>query len=191
MQIDTIDMSGPLVITPKRHEDHRGFFSEIFRLSALEEAAGCALSFVQDNLSLTRTAGTIRGLHFQAPPHAQGKLVRCARGRIIDVAVDIRGGSPTFGQWHAEELSGDNGRQFWIPPGFAHGFRTLTPDCEVAYKCTAYYAPGFDRAIAWDDPDIGVDWGPGLDRPILSDKDKNAPRLSSLAPLFTMNETRP
>ena len=138
------------------------------------------VAFCQDNLSLSRPVGTLRGLHFQSPPHAQTKLVRCARGRIFDVAVDIRRRSPTFGQWAGLELSADNGKQLCIPAGYAHGFVTLEPDCEIAYKVDDYYSAECDGGVAWDDPAIGIDWPLDGHSPVLSDKDMSLPRLAGL-----------
>lgn len=140
-------------------------------------AEGFDTPFVQDNLSLSRPVGTLRGIHFQTPPHGQDKLVRCARGRILDVAVDLRRDSPTYGRWVGAELSADNGRQLLVPIGFGHAFVTLEPDCEVAYKCTALYAPGSDGGVRWDDPAIGIDW-PLEGEPVLSDKDRVQPLLT-------------
>ncbi|MCW8843494.1 MAG: dTDP-4-dehydrorhamnose 3,5-epimerase, partial [Rhodobacteraceae bacterium] len=142
------------------------------------------VDFVQDNHSLSSQVGTLRGLHFQAPPHAQAKLVRCGRGAIFDVAVDIRQGSPTYGQWVGYELSAQNGAQLFIPEGFAHGFVTLRPESEVVYKCSTYYAPDTEGALIWDDAQIGIDW-PLSGAPILSDKDAAAPRLGDLQSPFT------
>ena len=147
--------------------------------------AGLDVDFVQDNHSLSARAGTVRGLHFQAPPHAQAKLVRCGRGRFRDVAVDIRRGSPTYGQWTGVELSFENGRQLLIPEGFLHGFVTREPDTEIVYKCSDYYAPECDGAVLWSDPDIGIDWGLGDAEPVLSDKDARAPRLAEFETPFT------
>lgn len=169
-----------LVICPRRFEDPRGWFSETWN-SAKLEAAGLALDFCQDNQSLSRAIGTLRGLHFQAPPHAQAKLVRCTRGRIFDVAADIRRESPTFGQWTGLELSADNGKQLFIPVGYAHGFVTLEPDCEIAYKVSDYYSPECDGGVAWNDPAIGIDWPLGDVAPVLSDKDAKLPMLADLA----------
>jgi dTDP-4-dehydrorhamnose 3,5-epimerase len=138
---------------------------------------GFEIDFVQDNHSLSAQAGTVRGLHYQAPPHAQDKLVRCGRGRLFDVAVDVRRGSPAYGRWWGTELSFENGRQLLVPKGFLHGFMTLEPDTEIVYKCSDYYAPECDGAVLWNDPDIGIDW-PQVDAPILSDKDAAAPRLA-------------
>ena len=137
---------------------------------------GLNIDFVQDNHSLSRDVGTIRGLHFQSPPHAQGKLVRCGRGCLLDVAVDIRKGSPTYGQWVGQELSYENGKQLWIPAGFLHGFVTREPDTEIIYKCTDYYAPDCDGAVRWDS--CGIDWRFDGD-PVLSDKDEAAPALAN------------
>ena len=146
--------------------------------------AGLDIDFVQDNHSLSAEVGTVRGLHYQSPPHAQAKLVRCGRGRLFDVAVDIRRGSPTFGQWFGAELSFENGRQMLIPEGFLHGFVTRVPETEIVYKCSDYYAPDCDAAVRFDDPDLGIDWGLTAP-PILSEKDAAAPRLRDLPVHFT------
>lgn len=168
------------MLTPARFGDARGFFSESWNRKTLA-AQGITLDFVQDNHSLSAQIGTIRGLHFQSPPHAQAKLVRCGRGCLFDVVVDIRRGSPTYGQWLGEELSDQNGRQLLIPAGFLHGFITRAPDTEIIYKCTDYYAPACDGAVRFDDPDIRIDWGlPAGVAPILSDKDATAPLLRDL-----------
>ena len=143
--------------------------------------------FVQDNHSLSVAVGTVRGLHFQEPPHAQAKLVRCGQGAIFDVAVDIRIGSPTYGRWLGYELSAENGAQLYIPAGFAHGFVTLKPDSEIIYKCSDYYASGSEGSLRWDDPEIGIDW-PLANEPILSDKDAQAPLLSELDSPFTWED---
>lgn len=171
------------VLVPRRIEDDRGWFSETWNRTRLE-AAGISVSFCQDNQSLSRPAGTLRGLHFQAPPFAQTKLVRCIRGRIFDVAVDIRADSPTFGQWSSVELSADNGKQLLIPVGYAHGFLTLEPDCEIAYKVDAHYSAECDGGIAWNDPAIGIDWPLGAMNPLLSVKDQALPRLETLVTYF-------
>jgi dTDP-4-dehydrorhamnose 3,5-epimerase len=176
-------LAGPLLIAPRRHGDHRGFFMETY--SARDFAAlGIPDPFVQDNHSLSAAAGTVRGLHFQIPPHSQAKLVRVLRGAILDVAVDIRRSSPTYGRHVAVELSASNAYQLYIPVGFAHGFCTLEPDTEVAYKVTDLYAPECDRAIAWNDPDLALPWPVGPDRAQLSEKDRRAPRLRDLPPCF-------
>lgn len=179
MQIDQTPLSSVLIITPTRNGDHRGFFSESYNARALADH-GITTQFVQDNHSLSMTPGTIRGLHFQEPPCAQDKLVRCGRGVLFDVAVDIRKGSPTYGQWFGVELSFENGKQLLVPAGFAHGFVTREPETEIIYKCSNYYARETEGAIAWDDPDIGIDWGFGDTSPVLSDKDAQAGSLADL-----------
>jgi dTDP-4-dehydrorhamnose 3,5-epimerase len=158
------------LLGPRRHGDDRGWFSETFREKDFPELAG-GVRFVQDNHSLSRIVGTLRGIHFQAPPHAQDKLVRCVRGRIFDIAVDLRGGSPTFGRWVGAELSAENGKQLFVPVGFGHAFVTREPDTEVIYKVTDYYAPDCDGGILWSDPTIAIDWQLGSTVPQLSPKD--------------------
>lgn len=165
-------------LTPRRFADERGFFSEVWN-EARFAAAGVTARFVQDNVSLSVTAGVLRGLHFQAAPHAQAKLVRVSRGAIFDVGVDIRRSSPTFGRWAAVVLSADRWNQLYIPEGFAHGFVTLEDNCEVSYKASALYSPQHDRAIRWNDPDIGIAWPPSA-KPILSAKDADAPLLADI-----------
>jgi len=174
MLLNGTSIPGVWVITPPRFGDARGFFAETYNQAKLA-AQGILLDFVQDNHSLSAQIGTVRGLHFQAPPHAQAKLVRCGRGVLFDVAVDIRRGSPTYGRWFGCELSFENGRQLLIPAGFAHGFVTRAPDTEIIYKCSDIYAPQTEGALRWDDPDIGIDWAMGDLVPILSDKDAAAP----------------
>ena len=181
MQIKRINIPHVLVITPARHGDHRGFFSESWNRQRML-AHGIDVDFVQDNHSLSAQVGTVRGLHFQTPPHAQDKLVRCGRGRLFDVAVDIRVGSPTYGQWVGEELSFENGRQLFVPKGFLHGFMTLEPDTEIIYKCSDYYAPECDGAVRWDS--CGIDWPIDVAAPVLSDKDKAAPTLAEFSSPF-------
>lgn len=171
-----------LLITPKRHGDARGFFSETYSRKALA-AFGFDKVFVQDNHSLSEKRGVLRGLHFQRPPFMQDKLLRVARGRIYDVAVDIRQGSPTFGQWVGAELSADNWSQLLVPAGFAHGFVTLTEGCEVLYKVTADYAPETEGGLAWDDPAVGIDWPLPHDEVITNPRDGSWPRLADLEPL--------
>ncbi|GAB5447856.1 dTDP-4-dehydrorhamnose 3,5-epimerase [Gymnodinialimonas sp.] len=178
MDIEQTGLEGLLVITPKRFGDARGFFAETYSATKLAEQ-GITTTFVQDNHSLSAEVGTIRGLHFQAPPHAQDKLVRCGRGRLFDVAVDIRKGSPTYGQWFGIELTFENGKQLLVPAGFAHGFVTREPGTEIIYKCSDFYAPETEGAVIWNDPEIGIDWGLS-DAPILSDKDAIAPALRDL-----------
>ena len=175
MQIEQTLLDGVLILTPARHGDHRGFFSESWSRQRMREN-GIDIDFVQDNHSLSAQVGTVRGLHFQSPPHAQDKLVRCGRGRLYDVAVDIRKGSPTFGQWIGEELSFKNGKQLLVPAGFLHGFMTLEPDTEIIYKCSDYYAPECDGAVRWDS--CGINWPIDVATPVLSDKDKLAPTLA-------------
>lgn len=183
MDITETALPGVLEITPKRFGDHRGFFSETWNKVSWA-AAGIDLDFVQDNHSLSAAKGTLRGLHFQAPPHAQDKLVRVIAGAILDVAVDVRKGSPTYGNWVGVELSSDNGKQLLVPKGYLHGFLTLTADCQVVYKCTDVYAPDCDGGVRWDDPDIGIDWGVDADAVTLSDKDKVAPLLADFESPF-------
>lgn len=163
-------------ILPSRFGDHRGFFSETYSQLAYANL-GIEAVFVQDNHSLSAAVGTVRGLHFQVPPHAQAKLVRYGRGAIFDVAVDIRRGSPTYGRWAGFTLSAENGAQLYIPVGFAHGFATLEPDSEIIYKCSDYYAPETEGALRWDDSDIGIAW-PLTAAPVLSEKDASAPLLA-------------
>lgn len=186
MQIEDTALAGVKILTPQRFGDHRGFFSESWNKGRME-AAGLHYDFVQDNHSLSATVGTVRGLHFQSPPHAQAKLVRCGKGRLFDVAVDIRKGSPTYGKWVGVELSFENGRQLMIPAGFLHGFVTREPDTEIIYKCTDTYAPDCDGAVRFDDPDIGIDWGLEGEA-LLSDKDTRAPFLKDFDSPFSWDE---
>jgi dTDP-4-dehydrorhamnose 3,5-epimerase len=183
MQIERLAIPDLLLFTPKKHGDQRGFFSETFRADIFA-AYGVESTFVQDNEVYSAQKGVLRGLHFQLPPHAQGKLVRCARGAILDVGVDIRVGSPTYGRHVAMELSATNWHQLWVPPGFAHGYVTLVDDCEVIYKVTDYYVPECDRGIAWDDPALGIDWRIPAAEIVLSDKDRRHPRLADAPPAF-------
>jgi dTDP-4-dehydrorhamnose 3,5-epimerase len=183
VQVEETAIPAVKIITPRKHGDARGFFSEVYNKN-LFEAAGLHLDFVQDNHSVSATVGTLRGLHFQTPPFAQDKLLRVARGRILDVAVDIRRSSPTFGKHVAVELSAENWRQLLVPAGFAHGFVTLEPDTEVLYKVTAFYSAANDRGLAWNDPDIGVSWPLPPGGPTLSDKDARWPRLKDAPELF-------
>ena len=180
-------MPGLTLVEPPRFEDARGFFSETYNKRELEKL-GIAETFVQDNHSLSVQKGVVRGLHFQIPPHAQGKLVRVVRGAVLDVVVDIRKGSPTFGQHVAVELSAENWRQLWVPPGFAHGFCTLEPNTEVLYKVTDYYAPECDRGLLWNDPALGIDWPVKPEEAILSEKDRNWPTLAELPDYFIWQE---
>lgn len=183
MEITETKIPGVKLLKSRRFGDHRGFFAETYSRRAYA-ALGVEALFVQDNHSLSAAQGTVRGLHFQAPPHAQAKLVRCGRGSILDVAVDIRRGSSTFGHWVGYTLSAENGAQLYIPAGFAHGFATLEPDSEIIYKCSDYYAPETEGALRWDDPDIGIEWHL-TGEPVLSDKDAIAPLLADFNSPFT------
>lgn len=180
---DPGDIAGLIVLEPKKFGDHRGFFSETYNRARLAEL-GFDADFVQDNHSLSVEKGVVRGLHYQSPPFAQDKLVRVVRGAILDVAVDIRRGSPTWGDHVAVELSAENWRQLLVPKGFAHGFVTLEPDTEVVYKVTDVYAPKNDHGLLWSDPDLGIDWPVGAEAAILSDKDRVQPRLAELESPF-------
>lgn len=183
MDVQALAIPEVKLVTPGIVRDDRGFFSETYSGKALQ-AAGIDSAFVQDNHSLSRKRGVLRGLHFQIEPHVQGKLVRVVRGAVFDVAVDIRRGSPTFGQHTSAILSADNWHQVWVPAGFAHGFCTLEADTEVIYKVTDYYAPECDRGLAFDDPDLGIPW-PVEERDMtLSDKDRRHPRLKDLPAHF-------
>jgi dTDP-4-dehydrorhamnose 3,5-epimerase len=176
-EVKELALPGVYEITPDRFADHRGFFSETYNAARLAES-GIDLVFVQDNHSLSRATGVLRGLHYQLPPFAQDKLVRVVRGAILDVAVDIRKASPTFGAWLALEVSAEKWNQILVPKGYAHGFVTLVPDTEVVYKVSARYAPEQDRSIRFDDPAIGIDWGVPVENITLSDKDGKAPLLA-------------
>lgn len=184
MQFERLEIDDVLAITPLKHGDHRGFFSETFRNDFLREQKIDA-DFVQDNHVYSAQRGVLRGLHFQIPPHAQGKLVRCVKGAIMDIGVDIRAGSPTFGNHVAVELSATNWKQLWLPPGFAHGYVTLEQDCEVIYKTTDYYAKDCEQGIAWDDPALGIDWRIAKDNLVISDKDCRNPRLADTQSFFS------
>jgi dTDP-4-dehydrorhamnose 3,5-epimerase len=172
------------VIVPKKHGDARGFFSETYTRRAMA-AGGIDVEFVQDNHAFSAAKGTMRGLHFQTPPFAQAKLVRVVRGAILDVAVDIRAGSPTYGQHVAATISAEDWNQIFIPEGFAHGLLTLTPDTEVLYKVSAYYAAAHDKGLLWNDPVLGISWPVSAAAALLSDKDKIQPLLSALPMYFT------
>lgn len=176
MQIEQTALDGVVLLTPRRFGDNRGFFSESWNRRHMADA-GFDIDWVQDNHSLSTTKGTVRGLHFQAPPHAQAKLVRCGRGAFYDVVVDIRRGSPTYGQWLGVELSFENGRQLLVSEGFLHGFATRTPDTEIIYKCSDYYSPEADGAVRWDS--CGIDWGLSDTLPILSEKDATSQTLAA------------
>lgn len=183
MQIEPTAIPEVKLLTPKRFGDNRGYFSEVYNQRVFREA-GLDLELIQDNQSLSREVGTLRGLHYQAPPFAQAKLVRVVTGRIYDVAVDIRVGSPTYGRWVGEELSAENLKQLLVPVGFLHAFVTLDPDTTVLYKVTAPYSAAHDGGVAWDDPDIGIVWPLGGSAPVLSAKDGQQPRLKDFANPF-------
>lgn len=185
MKLIPTDIEGVLIIEPKLFSDERGYFFEAFNSKRFEELTGIRTAFVQDNESRS-ARGVVRGLHFQLPPHAQSKLVRVVRGRIIDVAVDIRRGSPTYGRYVAVELSDENHRQLFIPRGFAHGFCVLEGDAILEYKCDNYYAPEAEGAIRWDDPELAIDWR--IDgEVIVSAKDQNNKLLRECDTLFDYN----
>ena len=175
-----------ILIKPTRHKDERGFFSETYSRRRYKEV-GIDVDFVQDNHSFSREPGTLRGLHFQAPPNAQGKLVRCSKGAIFDVAVDIRKGSPRYGDWAGYELTEGNAHQLYVPVGFAHGFVTLHPGSEIMYKCTDYYAPQTEGSIRWNDPDISINW-PLAAKLILNKRDAVAPLLKDFETPFILGE---
>ncbi|NNM53046.1 MAG: dTDP-4-dehydrorhamnose 3,5-epimerase [Pseudomonadales bacterium] len=170
MKSTSLAIKDVVLLEPKVFGDTRGFFFESFNQHVFNEAVNCNVNFVQDNHSRSQR-GVLRGLHYQLPPHAQGKLVRVVVGEVFDVAVDIRRGSPTFGQWVGEVLSADNARQMWIPPGFAHGFLTISAYAEFLYKTTGYYQPASERCIRWDDLQIGITWPSVEGTPLLSGKD--------------------
>ncbi|QHS23471.1 dTDP-4-dehydrorhamnose 3,5-epimerase [Virgibacillus sp. MSP4-1] len=186
MEFIKTKLEGVVIIEPAVHGDHRGWFMESYNQKDFEQA-GINLNFVQDNHSFSATKGTLRGLHYQSNPKAQTKLVRCTKGSIYDVAIDIRKGSPTFGEWVGVELTAENKKQFLIPKGFAHGFMTLTEDAEVQYKVDEFYAPECDRGILWNDPVIGIEWPMDV-TPVLSEKDKNAPTLNEADNNFIYGE---
>lgn len=182
MQIERTELEGVLVLTPRVFADDRGRFQETWSQRAFADATGLEVDFVQDNESRS-AASVVRGLHFQAPPHAQGKLVRCPKGRVLDVVVDIRRASPTFGRHFTVELTPGNARQVWVPPGFAHGFASLEEDSVLQYKCTDYYAPECEGDLRWDDPVLGIDWR--VKDPLLSPKDAVATPWSALESPFS------
>lgn len=183
MQIEQTPLPGVVILKPRRFGDERGFFSEVYNKRAAAEA-GIDVEFVQDNHSLSRDVGVVRGLHFQSPPHAQAKLVRAGAGRVFDVAVDIRRGSPTYGRWTGVELSAEDGNQLFVPAGFLHGFSVLEPNSELLYKCSDFYAPDCDGAVRFDDPDLDIDWRIEMSDAILSQKDARAPLLSEFESPF-------
>jgi dTDP-4-dehydrorhamnose 3,5-epimerase len=182
MQLENTRLPDVVILTPRRFGDARGWFMETWNATVMA-GLGLDLAFVQDNHSHSAEAGTLRGLHYQRPPHAQAKLVRCSRGAIFDVAVDVRIGSPFYGQWVGVDLTAENGRQLLIPAGFLHGFVTRAPDTEVQYKCSDVYAPDCDGGVRWDDPMLGIDWGLTAP-PVLSEKDANAPGMDGFQSPF-------
>jgi len=185
MEFRALELDGLLEIRPRKLVDERGYFSEIFRQSDFAERAG-PVQFVQENQSLSTRAGTVRGIHFQTEPAAQGKLVRCLGGRLFDVAVDLRRDSPTYGRWSSVILSAEENNQLWIPAGFGHAFCTLEADSVASYWLTSYYSAANDKGVTWDDPEIAIDW-PEIARPdTLSAKDRQQPRLRDLPGYFTM-----
>ncbi|MDX9860811.1 MAG: dTDP-4-dehydrorhamnose 3,5-epimerase [Rhodospirillales bacterium] len=183
MDVKPTQIEGVKLLTPIRHQDARGAFSEIYNAERFREA-GISCEFVQDNLSLSRLQGTVRGLHFQAPPHSQDKLVRVVRGAVLDVIVDIRAASSTYGRHEAFRLDATAGTQLFVPKGFLHGFCTLEPDTEVVYKVSAFYAPKADFSVLWNDPDLGIEWPVLPAEAILSPKDAAAPRLRDVPRFF-------
>jgi len=189
MEITTTLLDDVLLLAPKRYSDARGFFSETFSKRSYAEF-GIVNEFVQDNHSLSRQRGVVRGLHFQAPPHAQAKLLRVLHGAIVDVVVDIRVGSPTYGKFAMAEMSAENWSQIYIPPGFAHGFCTLKPDTEILYKVDNYYAPTHDHGLCWNDPAVGITWPVDEAAAILSERDQAHPLLADLPTYFNYAETR-
>lgn len=189
MELISTAIPGVLVVRPPRYHDHRGWFSEIWNRRCFAEA-GLSFDFVQDNLAFSTAAGTLRGLHFQYPPSAQSKLVRCLRGRILDVVVDLREGSPTFARHLALELSAEDGAWLLVPKGCAHGYLALEPDCQVLYKTDAFYDPEREGGIRFDDPDLGIPWP--VREPIVSARDAQLPRLRDLLPSpFRFGEPNP
>ena len=185
MEFRTFEIEGPIEVVPRKIEDERGYFSEIFRLAPFAERAG-TVDFVQDNQSLSARTGTIRGIHFQAHPAAQGKLVRCLAGSVLDLAVDLRAGSPTYGRSLSVELTPEKNNQLWMPVGFGHAFCTLQPNSVISYRVTSYYSPEHDKGVAWDDPDIGIEWPELVDPSTLSAKDRMQPALADLPAYFSM-----
>jgi len=188
MQFRTFDLDGLIEIIPSKIEDERGYFSEVFRLDTFSQLVP-QIKFLQDNQSLSVRAGTIRGLHFQTPPFAQGKLVRCLAGCLFDVAVDLRVDSPSHGEWMSVVLSPDDNNQLWIPPGFGHAFCTLVPNSVISYRVTQYYSREHDKGVVWDDPQIAIDWPEIADPETLSVKDRQQPKLAELPPYFTMSDS--
>jgi len=185
LSVERFDIDGLLLMRPRRLGDSRGYFVETYN-SREYQKAGVECLFVQDNQSLSSRRGTVRGLHFQVPPAAQSKLVRVVRGSIVDVAVDLRRASQTYGRWRAVNLNAEDGAQFFVPAGFAHGYCTLEPDTEVAYKVDEFYAPACDAGLRWDDPDIGVDWPVSAAEATVSDKDASLPGFKTFISPFSI-----
>ena len=183
MQVIPTEIPDVKILLPKQFKDHRGFFSEVYSTKLLQDA-GIAAPFVQDNHSLSVEKGVLRGLHYQVAPMAQDKLIRVVRGAILDVAVDVRRGSPTFGRHVTALVSAENWRQIFVPVGFAHGFVTLEPNTEVLYKVSAFYSPQHERGVRWNDPALGIDWGITEAQAILSDRDRRHPALRDAQDLF-------
>lgn len=183
VRFEEMNIDGIILIASKISGDTRGYFIETFRADIFEAQVG-RFTFVQDNRSYSAEVGTVRGLHFQTHPRAQGKLVSCSNGAILDVAVDIRAGSPTYGKFVAVELSAENALQLWLPPGFAHGFCTLTADTVITYKVTDYYSAEHERGLLWNDPALGIEWPVTADKAILSEKDLRQPTLAELPASF-------
>lgn len=184
LDVRRLEIEDVILITPAKHQDARGFFSETYNKALLAAEAGITESFVQDNHSHSADVGTVRGMHFQVPPRAQDKLVRVLRGSVLDVVVDIRRGSPTFGRFVSAVLSVENWAQMWVPKGFAHGICTLEPNTEIAYKVTEYYSAEHEGGLAWDDPALGIEWPVPSDKAILADRDRQHPQLGALEPSF-------
>ena len=183
LKVEALEIPDVKLVTPSRFGDQRGYFSETYNAQRFV-AAGIDAVFVQDNHSYSALAGTVRGLHYQAPPFAQAKLVRVLRGAILDVAVDVRSGSPTYGKWVKAELTAENGVQIFVPRGFLHGFITRAPDTEIAYKVDSYYSKECDGAVRWNDPDLSIDWETGSLEAILSEKDLEAPAFKDFRSPF-------
>lgn len=189
MECRIFELEGLLEVKPRKIEDDRGYFSETFRLNTFAEHAHSVL-FVQDNQSLSVRPGTLRGIHFQSHPAPQGKLVRCIAGKLFDVAVDLRADSPTYGRWISAILSPEELNQLWVPVGFGHGFCTLEPNTVISYRVTDYYSPEYDKGVAWDDEDLGIDWPDIADPATLSARDRRQPRFADLPPYFSMKDHR-
>jgi len=188
MEFRSFEIDGPVEIVPKKIEDERGYFAEIFLLNTFAEHVP-GVEFVQDNQSLSLKAGTIRGIHFQSNPMAQGKLVRCLAGRLLDVAVDLRHDSQTYGRWLSVTLSPEDNNQLWVPEGFGHAFCSLEPNSIISYRVTNYYSRDHDKGVAWDDPEIGVQWPDIADSGTLSAKDRAQPKLADLPSYFSMRDS--